>query len=309
MNRNSHVILILLTGVLAVAQPAVAVDGVIEINGVQAAEGGITAGDSAGYPITLSTPGSYVLTSDLVQIDPNLHVIQVTSDHVSIDLNGFSIRGPNVNTVTLTSSYVTSVTCGQSGSGSGIHSDNLYTRVWNGTVTGMAAGGIRLDNHSTARDLIVQDSCGRGVEVGYHGLVRHVIVTENASYGLYVWDKSIVESCTASDNGATGIYVNRDSIVRHCTAYRNKGAGIDASFRSIIQTCTASLNNADGLIVRGWTRIIDCNINANDGRPISTPGQGANVYSGCNINNNNTAMGPQVIELPPNACDGNTTCP
>ena len=215
-----------LVAVLALPSSAWAVDGLIEINAVRAAAGGVSGDDLPGYPVTISDPGSYVLTGDLVQSDADTYVIQVTSDHVTINLNGFSIRGSNVNEVTLTNNYVSDVSCGTSGTGGGIRSDNLFTRVRNGTITGTVGSGVRLDNHSTASDLIIQDSCGRGLEVGYHALIRDVMAIKNSSYGIYAWDRSIVESCTVSENGATGIYANRDSVVRHCTSYRNRGAGI-----------------------------------------------------------------------------------
>ena len=51
--------------VLLLTGPALAADGVDEINQTSALAGGITPGDAAGFPITLTEPGSYVLTSNL----------------------------------------------------------------------------------------------------------------------------------------------------------------------------------------------------------------------------------------------------
>ena len=50
---------------LGLATPALAVDGVIEINQARAMAGGITAGDNPGFPVNLTESGSYRLTSDL----------------------------------------------------------------------------------------------------------------------------------------------------------------------------------------------------------------------------------------------------
>ena len=47
---------------LAWSSVAWAVDGVIEINQHRALAGGVTAGDTAGFPVTLSQRGSYRLT-------------------------------------------------------------------------------------------------------------------------------------------------------------------------------------------------------------------------------------------------------
>src|SRR5262245_49658786 len=78
------------------AAPAAAVDGVIEINQVSALAGGITPGDGAGFPVTLTQPGSYRLTGNLEIPTLGIGAIVVTAADVSIDLNGFAILGQNV---------------------------------------------------------------------------------------------------------------------------------------------------------------------------------------------------------------------
>jgi len=45
--------------------PALAVDGVIEINQARANAGGVTLSDGPGFPVTIDHNGSYRLTSDL----------------------------------------------------------------------------------------------------------------------------------------------------------------------------------------------------------------------------------------------------
>ena len=50
---------------LAFCAPALAVDGVIEINQARALAGGVTSGDTPGFPVIIDTAGSYTLTSDL----------------------------------------------------------------------------------------------------------------------------------------------------------------------------------------------------------------------------------------------------
>ena len=49
----------------ALATPALAVDGVLEINQTCAVQTGCFAGDSPGFPVTITQPGSYRLTSNL----------------------------------------------------------------------------------------------------------------------------------------------------------------------------------------------------------------------------------------------------
>ena len=68
------------------------------INQGKALMGNVTPGDAAGFPVTLSQPGSYVLTSNLTVSNANTHAIDITVDDVTVDLNGFVIQGPTVCT-------------------------------------------------------------------------------------------------------------------------------------------------------------------------------------------------------------------
>ena len=77
---------------------------------------GLIAGDAAGYPVTLSQPGSYRLTSNLVQPGATTSVLRATANNVSIDLGGFTVEGP----VSCTGSG-SALICSPSGAGLGIH--------------------------------------------------------------------------------------------------------------------------------------------------------------------------------------------
>ncbi|MEM8997720.1 MAG: hypothetical protein AAGF23_23255, partial [Acidobacteriota bacterium] len=116
-------------GLLASAPAALAVDGVIEINQVSALAGGVTAGDTPGYPVTISEAGSYRLTGDLTVVGSDfLEGLDVEASGVTVDLNGFTITGPG------------------SGTGHGIFGDINAQRVTvtNGGVSKMGGEGIWL---------------------------------------------------------------------------------------------------------------------------------------------------------------------
>jgi len=75
-------------GVLAWwAGPALAVDGVIEINQDKMVAAG-------GPPFFINVPGSYRLTSDLTLGSSSVALISILTSGVTIDLNGFSLVGP-----------------------------------------------------------------------------------------------------------------------------------------------------------------------------------------------------------------------
>lgn len=72
----------------AAAWPAHAADGRLEINQAKVLAAG-------GFPYTISQPGSYLLTSDLV-VPPGGSGILLQTDRVSLDLNGFGVLGTHV---------------------------------------------------------------------------------------------------------------------------------------------------------------------------------------------------------------------
>ncbi len=73
--------------------------GRIEINQARAVAGGVTPGDEPGFPVSITLPGSYVLTSDLnLSAAPSpqfTSAIVFGSSFVTLDLNGFAIRSAN----------------------------------------------------------------------------------------------------------------------------------------------------------------------------------------------------------------------
>jgi len=58
------------------------------------AAGGITAGDAAGYPATVSSSGSYKLGEN-IQSGSSGNFIEITGNDVTLDLNGFSVLTSN----------------------------------------------------------------------------------------------------------------------------------------------------------------------------------------------------------------------
>src|SRR4051794_34078108 len=68
--------------------------GVILIDQQHAQVSGIGPGDGSGFPVTISQPGSYKLTSNLTVASPTSNGIVIQADNVTLDLNGFSISGP-----------------------------------------------------------------------------------------------------------------------------------------------------------------------------------------------------------------------
>jgi len=187
-----------------------AVDGVIEINQARALAGGVTPGDSPGFPVTISESGSYRLTGNLVVPDKDTTAILVASDFVTIDLNGFSIVGPVTCSIKPTSCTPTG------GTGDGIKSHHPAgsalkhnINVRNGIIRGMGRHGIILS----------------GV---LNGRIKGVTAIANGKIGLYGGHGGMIIDSVASYNGDIGLSIGDNNIVRGNMVEYNSSHGMEA---------------------------------------------------------------------------------
>ena len=136
---------------------AIAVDGQVAITQAKAMAGGVTPGDSPGFPVSITQPGSYVLSGNLTVPNASTNAIVISSDHVTLDLNGFAILGPTDCSGGLNP-------CAGEGPGVGIStdSDRFNITIRNGTVQGMGNYGIALTGDSHRVEYIHARSNGRG---------------------------------------------------------------------------------------------------------------------------------------------------
>ena len=125
---------------LALAHTALAVDGIVLIN-QNTSVNGLPGCSHSGFPIIICQSGSYRLSGSLIVPDANTDGIDINSDNVTLDLNGFIISGP-VTCNAPRNALV--VVCSASGSGTGINSGNDSITVSNGVVRGMGNAGIKL---------------------------------------------------------------------------------------------------------------------------------------------------------------------
>jgi hypothetical protein len=244
-----------------VIRPAYAVDGVIEINQVRAKAGGVTPGDTPLFPVTIDLPGSYRLTSNLDVTDAtarrggtsaeNTTAIDVTVDDVTIDLNGFMIKG-------LTSCVGIPLVCSQTGSGMGIQAvTRSGVAAKNGTVRGMGSNGVSLGNHSVADNIRAVSNGRDGVEAT---VVTNSTANRNGGDGI---DGDSVANCTAVNNGLDGI---SGTTVINSSARNNDGDGIAAQVAS---GSSAASNTGIGINVR---TAIGCTAFSNTGVDIFAGG-------------------------------------
>lgn len=272
--------------VILVTTAAFATDGVVEINQAKALAGGVTTGDTAGFPVSITLPGSYRLTSNLdvrsISGAANLYILEITSDDVTIDFNGFAIIGPAVCSGTPTS-------CTGVGTGRSVTISGARTLLKNGTIQGATFYGIFAGPATTVSNMHVESS---------------------GNTGIFGNDRLLVENSTISLNGNLGLYVGGYSVVRNNVFSQNKLHGISgpASGTAVIQNNIISGNFGAGINAFGPCSIVGNTIVSNSGFGISNGGGGGHAL---NVLKNNNGAGAQItggISMGINVCNG-AVCP
>lgn len=190
---------------------AFAVDGVTLINQSTV----MTAG---GFPYKIQSSGSYKLSGNLV-VSTADNAIQINSDDVVLDLNGFKISGPIVCVGSPPTCTGTSVT--------GVAAYNRQNvTVKNGIIRGFK----------------------RGIELGgtasSGGLIADLQSSGNSEYGIYGVEAVIVR-CSANNNGEFGIGVVNGT-VSDSLANRNKADGFSPFAATLIHNA-GNLNGSYGV--------------------------------------------------------------
>ena len=185
---------------------AFAVDGVVVIN-----QSTVTA--AGGFPYMITQPGSYKLSGNLIVTLASKDGIDINSDNVTLDLNGFTIAGPD--------SRVWSF-------GNGIASANQNITVKNGVVTSFPVG-VFLTGTATITDIQAGGN-GEGIVAFPNGgqtsgfIIARCAANGNAGIGFELHNATISDSI-ANANHASGFFVVRSSLI-HNVANNNTRYGI-----------------------------------------------------------------------------------
>jgi hypothetical protein len=257
-------------------------DGVILINQSNAITGGVTPGDTPGFPVTISKPGSYKLSSNLVLADPNGTGIQITASNVTLDLNGFNIIGANVCSVNAQSAAV----CPTPGQGVGVQAGTDETpgprsvTVRNGSVRGMSLNGIQLTGDGSMIERVASDGNFKaGFDV--NGSVTQSSATGNGFDGFRAL---VVRDSISVNNRRFGILIRSGGgAATGDIASFNGNDGISAANSRVIGNTVVS-NMSTGNSALCPSNISDNTVVNNGGNSIET------TQSGCVVINN--ATGP-----------------
>jgi hypothetical protein len=214
---------ILVLSLLALAATAQA--QVVNISQAKALAGGVTPGDAPGFPVTISQPGSYKLTGNLTVTDPAVADIHITSPHVTLDLGGFLVKGPNQCSGNGFTLICTSENyAGQRGDGVlvslAIGEHGARVHLGNGSIAGFYGSGVT-GGTTGGRPLDV--SRVRVSGNGLHGITNASGVTESSISRNRV--DGLVFVTTAIGNTVVGN--------RSCGIHLSRGRHNDASDNGI----------------------------------------------------------------------------
>jgi hypothetical protein len=180
---------------------------------------------ASDLPLTITQPNSYYLVEDINFTDTANHAITIECNNVTIDLMGFTLKGPD------------------SGTTSGIYMNGRSNvEICNGTVRDFGRAGI--------------------YEAGSIGENHRIIAVRSLSNGLYgiflYGSDNLIKGCTASDNGTSatvsvyGIYAGSGSTVTGNTAYNN-GASVSSSCVYGIRTSSGSTVTGNAVYYNGYS--------------------------------------------------------
>lgn len=203
-----------------------------------------TPGD-ADSMFRIIAPGSYYLTANVIPI-LGKHGIKVSASGVTIDMNGFMMRG--LGTI--------------SGAFDAIVADSGEERiiVRNGHIENMGRNGINFENATKCtveyiRAYLCQAS---GIVVGANGYLHQCDSSDHNSRGIKAGSDSFINACAATGNGIWGFFTDTRCTLQDCTATSNSGSGFSASgLGNRFLNCQANLNGGTGILTDSGS-VHDC---------------------------------------------------
>lgn len=232
-------------------------------------------------PFTISAPGSYYLAANFeATAGLTTAAIIIKSGYVTIDLNGFTLRGSNSPDI------------------SGILADGHYENILirNGSVSRWEEHAIYLGGDAAiVQNVQVAENHGSGISLNT-GRVVNCVARNNGLGGISFRPPAVngiapatcvVDQCQVFSNGETGILSRRPITISNTISTRNSGSGILLyAAGSTIRNCTVSENFKAGILLSSTAT--DCHIAGNSCHRNDESGIAVNSR-GCRIEGNHLA--------------------
>ena len=241
---------------------------------------------ASDLPLVIIEPNSYYLVEDVNFANTTTYAIEIKCDDVTIDLMGYTIKGPNLP------SY------------SGIYALNRTgIEVRNGVVRDFA-NGVYLPSNRGSRVIHIRSvsNMGSGIAVlgGTGNLIKDCASVENNTYGFYSGAGCTITDCIAYKNGNMGFIATAGCILTGNTAYENNNHGFYTGSNCTISGNAISDNGGRGILAGDSCTVTGNTVYNNSGDGISTgsgstitgntchdnDGDGISADAGCTITGN-----------------------
>lgn len=203
---------------------------------------------ASDLPLTITEPNSYYLAENINFTDDANNAITIEANDVTIDLMGYTLKGPG------------------SGTGYGIYMNGRSNmEIRNGTVRNFGSHGIYEPDWEN----------GKG-----HRVIS-VRAVSNVDSGIYISGPGLlVKDCTAGGNGRDGIYApDARCTMTGNTCYNNGRYGISAGTGSTVIGNIAYGNTSWGIFLGAYC-LVDQNTAYGNGASIN---YGDNCVIGLNV--------------------------
>jgi len=237
MFNRPYITAALIAASMLMTAPPAAAQGEILITQAKANAGNVTPGDTAGFPVTLSLPGAYVLGSNL-NVPLNKAGLQVISHNVDIDMNGFRLNGSNAGAY-------------------GVSANHGESRIHDGVITNFKFDGIFLNDVGTnswvVENMQIVNNGRNGINAtnSYYSRYLNNSILHNDLVGIVCGFFCHVEGNNVSDNGDVGIIIKSGTVLGN-TVFSNSSVGI---YDHVLPTDTALGNNTVGDNNSGGTQV------------------------------------------------------
>jgi Right handed beta helix region len=202
---------------------------VVVITHAKALAGNVTPGDTPGYPVTLSLPGSYRLATDLSPTAGKNGITASVQD-ITIDLNGFTLSGGPIG--------------GANNGLNGIVGSGARLTIQNGKINSFKASAIIAPNspYLIVENVRIITSVGIGIDNtgGSFARIQNNTVASNGADAISCGISCFVQGNVVSGNGGNGITLVSGGVMEN-TINDNTGFGI---FNFFNPADTVSCHNA-----------------------------------------------------------------
>jgi len=228
-----------------------------------------TPGDTTNSFI-ISKSGSYYLTTNILGTTGKSG-IEITTNDVTLDLNGFTLQGVagSVNGVNFI------------GDTSFLGFTTSYARtnitVRNGIIRNWGGDGIHSSSYSGQNFLLEQlKVCfnSTGALINGSGVARDCFFANNSDVGLN-FNNALISNCTVNNNGSYAVFAN-NSTISGCFV-QNNGSGISAN-GGIVSGCLVQNNTNTGIYAGSGTDVINNTCRGNNS--LNGAGAGGILISG-----------------------------